>query len=178
MTKCEHCTPPQGLPILPIRYAIAPKEKGAKDLLPKWAESTQTAMISQKLSDQSQLALRVMGKGYLYMLLKMSGSDELVWRVYSVDENGGFWRQHNVEKYGIASVSESDALIGCNAGEHQSGDVAFITIEQPEQCEMAWLAYSRFKWTDEICQQYSDINNAQIRGERMQKIEPAKWLKT
>lgn len=143
MTKCKHCIPPNGLPIFPVRYVIVPKTKEETTLLPSWAQSPQTEMISTKLSDQSQIALRVMSKGYLYMLLKVQGVSQLIWRVYSIDENGGFWRQHNVDKYGVTSVTDSKGVIGCEAGQHKSGDVAFITIEQAETCEKAWFAYSQ-----------------------------------
>lgn len=177
--KCTHCTPPKGLPILPVRYILAPKAKGDKTLLPTWAQSSQTDIFTTKLSDQSQLALRVMNKGYLYVLLQTAPFEDIIWQVYSVDENGGFWRQSNCTTHGPASIKEDSKLIGCTANTHQSSDVAYITIEQPEKYQTAWLAFSPFKWTKDICQQYADLSNdgLSIRNQRMQKIEPAQWVK-
>ena len=179
MSLCSKCKS-QGLPVYPVRYAVAPDYVSAE--LPTWAKKTQLP----ELSKHSKYVLRRMREGYLYVFCEYEDkSGDLDVLVYKVDEQGGFWQQDISKELELnrfqqsiqsnqKSIPLSDTDTTCGNVEHSSTNIAFITIAKPDKCNTAWLAFSECKWSyDTFNQYYQDEDK---RDKRMQKIKPKQWL--
>ncbi|WP_392552174.1 T6SS effector BTH_I2691 family protein [Orbus wheelerorum] len=179
MSLCNKCQS-KGLPIYPVRYAVAPDYTRVS--LPVWAEKKQLP----NLSKQTKYVLRTMRKGYLYVFSQYDNAAlELDLAIYAVDEQGGFWQQDISKELDLLQLScnilekqqpipLSDTKTSCDNSAHSSSNIAFITINKPETCETVWLAFSEHKWSYETLEQY--IYDKDKRNTRMQVIKPKQWL--
>lgn len=178
MSVCNKCQS-VGLPIYPVRYAVAPDYVSVS--LPTWAEKKELP----DLSKQSKYALRTMRQGYLYVLLQYDNTLNLDIAVYKIDEQGGFWQQDTSQEKELLrlgcniikkqqSIPLSETNTSCDNRAHLSSNISFITINKPEQCETAWLAFSEHKWSYETLEQYLYFEDK--RDVRMQVIKPKQWL--
>jgi len=52
----------------------------------------------------------------------------------------------------------------------------FITIQRPHLCGTVWLAFSQHPWTPATMDRYG--SDPALRAERMQPIEPARWIRS
>jgi hypothetical protein len=178
MGLCEKCQS-KGLPIYPIRYAVAPNYVTAD--LPSWAKND----MLPTLKGESKYVLRTMRKGYLYVLCQYENNIILDVSIYRIDENGGFWQQDISKEQDLLgfgdiiseenpSVPFNDIETTCNNSAHLSSNIAFITLSKPEKCEKAWLAFSEHKWSIKTLKKY--LNDEDKRNLRMQLIKPKQWL--
>ncbi|WP_392561852.1 T6SS effector BTH_I2691 family protein [Orbus sturtevantii] len=179
MSLCNKCQS-KGLPIYPVRYAVAPDYTQAK--LPAWAEKKQLP----NLSAQSKYVLRTMRKGYLYVFSQYDTAPlYLDLSVYAVDEQGGFWQQDISKELDLLQfncdivqkqqpIPLSDSPTSCNNSAHSSSNIAFITIDKPEQCDTVWLVFSEHKWSYATLEQYFYDNDK--RNARAQVVKPKQWL--
>lgn len=149
MGLCEKCQS-KGLPIYPVRYAVAPKYINAD--LPSWAKNDMLPI----LKGDSKYVLRTMRAGYLYVLCQYEDNITLDISIYKIDENGGFWQQdiskeQDLLRFGDIiseenpSIPVNDIQTTCGNSAHLSSNIAFITLSTPEKCEKAWLAFSEHK---------------------------------
>jgi hypothetical protein len=205
MGLCEKCQS-KGLPIYPVRYAIAPKD--IESNLPSWAKNDMLPI----LKSDSKYVLRTMRKGYLYVLCHYEGNTTLDISIYKIDENGGFWQQdiskeqdllrwgciestENYLPWAQDDISKEQEILklncieseenhipfneiptNCNNSAHLSSNIAFITLSKPEKCEKAWLAFSEHKWSIKTLKKY--LIDEDKRNLRMQLIKPKLWLKS
>lgn len=179
MGLCQKCRS-VGLPIYPVRYAVAPEYVITS--LPSWAENKQLPTLSK----HSKYVLRTMRKGYLYVFCQYEGSgSDLDVLAYKVDEQGGFWQQDISKELDLLRFGESvdqeqqsvpldDIQTTCDNSAHSASNIAFITLAKPEKCDMAWLAFSEHKWSAKTLKKY--LNDKDKRNLRMQAIKPKQWL--
>lgn len=179
MGLCEKCQS-KGLPIYPVRYAVAPKYITAD--LPSWAKNDMLPI----LKGDSKYVLRTMRAGYLYVLCQYEDNmTDLDISIYKVDEQGGFWQQDISKEQDLLrfddpiieenlSIPFNDIQTTCGNSAHLSSNIAFITLSNPEKCEKAWLAFSEHKWSTNTLKKY--LIDEEKRNLRMQLIKPKRWL--
>ncbi|OCG22152.1 T6SS effector BTH_I2691 family protein [Gilliamella sp. App4-10] len=179
MGLCEKCQS-KGLPIYPVRYAVAPKYIKAD--LPSWAKNDMLPI----LKGDSKYVLRTMRAGYLYVLCQYEDNmTDLDISIYRVDEQGGFWQQDISKEQDILrfddtlieenlSIPFNDIQTTCGNSAHLSSNIAFITLSNPEKCEKTWLAFSEHKWSAKTLKKYRIDEDK--RNLRMQLIKPKQWL--
>ncbi|MGS1001626.1 T6SS effector BTH_I2691 family protein [Burkholderia glumae] len=159
--NCANCEK-TGLPILPVRYAVLPKNAHLK--LP--AGITGKGMTDIALQEH-QYGLRTLREGWLFVFYERGARGRDYWQAYRVTPDGRLWKQDlplpREPRTDPACVQTGVAL-----------QMDIITVEQPQKCGTVWLAFSEHAWHDEIFKQYA--SNAALRAQRMQSIEPAQWI--
>jgi hypothetical protein len=159
--KCANCEK-TGLPILPVRYTVLPQTVNAK--LP--------AGISGKgVTDVSLTAhhygLRTLREGWLYLFYAKGARGSNYWEAYTVTEDGRLWKQP-------LPLPTAPAIHPACAQKSIAVQMDIIAIERPEKCGDVYIAFSEYPWHKDIFKLYA--GDAALRAQRMQRIEPAKWI--
>lgn len=158
---CDFCEK-DGLPILPARLAIAPKNANA----PK-AEGAMLAgdAANIPLGEHAHYTTRILRSGYLYMY------DEArkYWSAWFITD-GAYFIPFEVRQ------SVSPALLAgrepCSRGGHRE-IASCITISSPKLATKVWLAFSDVQWTPEVLDRHSD---ATYRDRHMRKLDVPELL--
>jgi hypothetical protein len=160
-TKCANCEK-AGLPILPVRYAVLPKLVSAS-----MPEGIGGEGVTQIALTQHSYGLRTLRAGWLYLFYVKGARGNAYWEAYEVTEDGRLWKQSMplpaVAVTHPACVQKDRAL-----------PMDIIAIEQPHKCTEVYIAFSEHKWLDDTFKRYAA--DAALRKQRMQRIEPAKWI--
>ncbi len=162
-TPCENCQK-SGLPILPVRYAVLPKNAGVK--LP--GGITGNVMTDIALQDH-EYGLRTLRAGWLFLFYEKGARGRNYWQAYRVTPDGRLWKQNQPPPL----PREPRTDLAC-AKKGIAVQMDMIAIEQPKKCGKVWLAFSEHAWHDDIFTQYA--KNESLRQQRMQLIEPAQWI--
>lgn len=162
-TPCENCQK-SGLPILPVRYAVLPKNAGVK--LP--GGITGNGMTDIALQDH-EYGLRTLRAGWLFLFYEKGARGRNYWQAYRVTPDGRLWKQDQPPPL----PREPRTDLAC-AKKGIAVQMDMIAIEQPKKCGNVWLAFSEHAWHDDIFTQYA--KNESLRQQRMQLIEPAQWI--
>lgn len=153
---CRDCNK-RGLAILPVVPTVAPntirsataelkrldRRYSARDLNAHW------------------MVLRTLPAGYLYML-----KPDNTWDAYVVDADGLF------RMIALAHVPASPGEVTpMSQACQRSGDniPAQVIAVDPDQYAAVWLAFSRYRWTDNVRAQY--VADSKLRNERMTKLD-------
>lgn len=160
---CKNCEK-GGLPILPVRYTVLPKTVSAK--LPEGI--TGESVTSVALTEHNY-GLRTLREGWLYLFYTKGPRGKNYWEAYRVTEDGRLWKQ----AMPLPAVPVTHPA--CAKSGH-AVPMDIIAIEQPETCDKVYLAFSEHAWHQKIFDMYADAKNASLREQRMQCIEPAKWV--
>ncbi|MET4615089.1 hypothetical protein ABIA71_000651 [Stenotrophomonas sp. 2619] len=167
---CEACRS-TGLAILPVRYTVVPVTCSAANVTPL---STARLGSNDLVEGGYKYALRTARKGMLYVYYEQSGPyGGNYWEAYAVAENGTLWPQASAA---AARAIDGGGLPTCTRSGHNHLRKEFITIQRPETCGTVWLAYSQHTWTPATLERYA--RDGALRAERMQPIQPAKWIQT
>ncbi|MFC3552431.1 T6SS effector BTH_I2691 family protein [Lysobacter cavernae] len=146
-TKCPFCDK-VGLPILPVRYAIAYNDdKRVKQKAPKLQAPFGQGVDNIPLpSKQAQYTLRLLRPGYLYVFNEKRGE----WSAYVVTE-AGFLYQFDVH---AKSPPASDSIeFSCSrTGDEQIARC--ITIPDASSAGKVWLGYTDTAWTPNQLQKH------------------------
>ncbi|WPP01760.1 T6SS effector BTH_I2691 family protein [Pseudomonas sp. HR96] len=129
LEACNVCQR-SGLPILPLRRALVPKE-------PVWPE------VATELPD-TQLGLRTLRAGYLYVLL-----DQKVWQAYEVMADG-YLRQ--IDPYRRRAASYNVLSSTCIHGDHDI-PASFLNIDTARY-STADIAFSGDPWPRSVLDAY------------------------
>ena len=162
---CNNECKSTGLAILPVRYAVVPKP--IKSSLPGWAQDPQVNDIN--LENGDHYALRTLRQGYLYLFYEKGALGNHYWQCFSIASDGSLWLQHS------ASLPQEITSPDCHSDSHDASMVEFFCIAAPQKCGDVWLAYSQFRWSETTLERYK--NDPALRVQRMQKIQPAAWIK-
>ncbi|PTQ89468.1 hypothetical protein C8K18_1122 [Paraburkholderia sp. GV068] len=159
--KCANCEK-TGLPILPVRYTVLPQTVGAK--LP--------AGISGKgVTDVPLTAhhygLRTLREGWLYLFYAKGARGNNYWEAYTVTEDGRLWKQP-------LPLATAPTIHPACAQKSIAVQMDIIAIERPEKCGDVYIAFSEYPWHKDIFELYA--GDAALRAQRMQRIQPAKWI--
>jgi hypothetical protein len=162
-TKCANCEK-AGLPILPVRYAVLPKIISAS-----MPDGISGEGVTQVGLTQHKYGLRTLRQGWVYLFYVEGARGNAYWEAYEVTEDGRLWKQSMplpaVPLTHPACVQNNRAL-----------PMDIIAIEQPHKCTEVYIAFSEHKWLDDTFKRYA--TDAGLRKQRMQRIEPAKWIST
>ncbi|MEJ8846204.1 T6SS effector BTH_I2691 family protein [Variovorax rhizosphaerae] len=158
--KCDQCSA-KGLPIMPVRYAVVPKDVSPG--LPDWASGERVKEVA--LGSDFQYALRTMRKGYLYIFYQWNKEGSNKWECYAVGEDGCL----TIQPSPAAAWPQSTPVLACSRHALNT-QVHYIVIEEPEKCGPTWIAYSEHKWSNETVKEYE--TDSVLRNKRMQTIHP------
>ncbi|MET3212762.1 UNVERIFIED_ORG: hypothetical protein ABIC48_000505 [Burkholderia territorii] len=158
---CNNCEK-GGLPILPVRYTVLPRTISAK--LP--AGITGEGITGVALTEHNY-GLRTLREGWLYLFYAQGPRGKNYWEAYRITADGRLWKQS------LPLPVEPVTHPACAKSGH-AVPMDMIAIEQPEKCGEVYLAFSEHSWHTKIFDLYAQ--NATLRKERMQCIEPAKWI--
>lgn len=163
---CEVCTV-VGLPILPLRYALAwageevPDSKRAPQLSAPFSASTYPSLDAT----EAHYTLRVLRGGYLY----------------TYDEARREWSAYEVSEGGTLSVFDADE--GPGAGERPAAVKCSraaspslgrcIQVKDPAKAGKLWLAHSDTQWTVAVKEKHAD---AAYRAKHMRCIDVGAWF--
>jgi len=161
ISLCEQCKA-TGLPILPVRYAVVPKN--INPALPAWASGDRVTSVA--LGDDFQYALRTLRTGYLYLFYAKNARGSKQWECYAVGEDGSLIRQADPQ----SAQPQSTPKLSCSRHGSVNTQVHYLVIEKPESCGATWIAYSEYKWSQETLKEYE--TNTKLRNKRMQTIQP------
>jgi len=167
-SACDVCRS-IGLAILPVRYTVVPAScnVGLGGLSPAHASDVDVSAAGYTY------ALRTLRQGMLYLYYEQGPYGPEYWECYAIAENGTLWRQPTA--YSARAIA-GGGLPSCGRSGHDPMRTEFITIQRPHLCGTVWLAYSQHPWTAATLERYGA--DAALRAERMQPIEPARWIKS
>lgn len=129
---CEYCDK-RGIPILPLRYAVAEAGSGA----PQAADSTVPLP-----AESAHYTCRLLRSGYLYVF------DEAreTWDDYFVMPDGYFFRLHAAPGRPLVLPQKP-----FNCADLGHAEVAScITIPDPDGATRVWMAFSDVQWTEAV----------------------------
>lgn len=159
---CEVCTR-TGLAIMPFLQTVVPANVPGASL---GAFERDRGCAVDVGSAGYKYALRTVREGYLYLFFEKGARGRGYYELYSVDAQGRLW-------YQLQPYAER-ATVCCQRVGDDAGRMEFLVIEDPTLCGKVWIAFSQHKWTPEVMDRYAD--DVGLRAERMQSIEPAKWI--
>ncbi|VFR45200.1 hypothetical protein ANT2_0790 [plant metagenome] len=163
---CRTCQA-TGLPVLPCRYTVIPKDFIVPLAEPLGVYSGERVK-DVAISDRYRYAVRTLRAGFLYLFYESGPQGSNYWEAYAVTEAGELWKAADAQ-----SVQGAATKACSSQGGHNALRMQYLVIEKPEQCGKVWLAYSEHKWSDKTLQRYE---GGPERAKRMQPIEPAAWI--
>jgi hypothetical protein len=162
--RCANCEK-TGLPILPARYTVVPYTVAAK--LP--AGISGHGVTDVKLTEH-RYAMRTLRAGWLYLFYVKGPRGSNYWEAYNVTEDGRLWKQS------LPLSAEPTTHPAC-AQRASVVPMDILAIERPEKCtDRVYIAFSQHAWHRDTFELYK--NDAGLRQQRMQWIEPSKWIST
>ncbi|HFF3760630.1 T6SS effector BTH_I2691 family protein [Stenotrophomonas forensis] len=165
-SACDVCRS-TGLAILPVRYTVVPASCNVDlgGLSPAVASDIDVSAAGYTY------ALRTLRQGLLYLYYEQGPYGPEYWECYAIAENGTLWRQPTA--YSARAIA-GGGLPSCGRSGHDPMRTEFITIQRPHVCGTVWLAYSQHPWTPATLDRCGA--DSALRAERMQPIEPARWI--
>src|SRR5437868_14350335 len=160
--ECANCQK-TGLPILPVRYTVLPNKFPAK--LP---DGIGGKGITDVPLTTHRYGLRTLRDGWVYLYYVQSARGPKRWEVYKVTEDGRLWKQSRPLP---DEPSTHPACAQCAI----AVPMDLIAIERPEKCtDRVYIAFSEHAWVEDTFKRYEE--NPALREQRMQWIEPSKWI--
>lgn len=161
---CSFCGR-QGVPILPLRYAVIPNylEAGRGEDSPQvLLGGRESALGAVPQMQRHRYTVRTLREGYLNVYLNRPG----LWQVYSVTPEGNLRL--------LADPDDIDEKTGkeMSAQCKRSGDnipASFIHIGDPARTPVIWLAFSSARWSASVRTKYEADP-----AKRMQRFDVAK----
>jgi hypothetical protein len=160
--KCVNCEK-TGLPILPVRYSVLPKD--VKAVIPKGISGARVVDIAL---DAHHYGLRTLREGWVYLFYEVGPRGNRYWEAYKVTSDGRLWKQAlPLPRMPVAHPACAQRAIAV--------PMDLITIERPEKCTgRVFVAFSEHAWHQEVFDRYA--LDATLRQARMQFIKPSEWI--
>ena len=156
--SCDFCDK-RGLPILPVRYAVAPVEAKA----PKLAGALKMAQ-DVPLGDYAHYTNRLVRNGFVYVYDEARRQ----WSSYYATPTGHFTR-FDINRPLPPALKEASP---CSRNGHP--EVAgCITISSPKQASAVWIGFSEAQWTPAVLAKHED---AGYRERHMRRFDVKAWL--
>lgn len=162
---CAQCQA-TGLPILPVRYAVVPRN--VQPALPGWASGERVSSVD--VGGDFHYALRLARTGYIYVFYEKNARGNNQWECYSVGQDASLTR---FMEWRHARPQETPEL-HCTRHGPVNTQVHYLVIEQPEKCATAWIAFTQDLWSEDTVREYT--GNPQLRNARMQTLHPAQMI--
>nr|WP_305000225.1 T6SS effector BTH_I2691 family protein [Salinisphaera sp. Q1T1-3] len=157
---CPFCER-QGLPILPLRYAVIPKALDARpdDIL--GGHSQLGEGVTDKPLNAHKYTLRTLREGFVQVYLGTPG----VWQVYAVNQDGHLRLMPDPDD--IDHKTGDSVSARCKRDGHNI-PASFIHVKDPEATPTIYIAFSDHPWPKSVRDQYE-----QEPASRMQQIDCA-----
>lgn len=166
--KCPDCVK-SGLAILPVVYTALPnriRPSAALEFLPQSDLAQALRNLDKGLNSEDMQhhwhVMRALPSGYLYILDPAEGT----WQSYAVDTAGHL---HSMGAATLPATPQSPAP--CSRSEHDDRALQVFALD-PDKTPEVWIAFSRFRWTDRVMQDYAADRNG-CRAARMLKLDVA-----
>lgn len=165
--RCPVCTV-IGLPILPLRYALAWAGEGVESgqHAPELAGQFDAAAYPEPETDQAHFTLRLLREGHLYVFDE--ANDE--WSAYEVDSSGSLHRFDPEEGPLEGGPPVHPAMCSRTA---PLSLARCIQISDVDKVEKIWMAFSETRWTAEVKARHA---NAEYRARHMRCIDVGAWV--
>ncbi|SOZ63291.1 conserved membrane hypothetical protein [Cupriavidus taiwanensis] len=179
---CPFCQK-QGLPILPVRYAIARDDISGGRQAPRLSSPFGNGVQNIKLPSGQRYSLRLLRPGYLYVCNEKRGS----WDAYVVTEKGYLYPfakeiKHSVlEKMNPDAPQSIDALLippkesiefSCQREPDHPYLARCIMIPNAESAERVWIGFSDTPWTKRIWKAHTRSSE---RAKHMRELRLDLW---
>jgi len=160
--KCVNCEK-TGLPILPVRYTVLPKN--IKAVMPKGISGSRVTDIAL---NAHHYGLRTLREGWVYLFYEVGPRGNRYWEAYKVTSDARLWKQ----TLPLPRVPITDPACAQRA---IAVPMDLIAIERPEKCTgRVFVAFSEHAWHKEVFDRYA--SDSTLMQARMQSIEPSKWI--
>lgn len=156
----------RGLPILPLRYAVARCDDIVRDKAPQLQAPFGDGVHNIELpADSAHYTLRTLRPGYLYVFNEVRGE----WKAYVVNDNA------YLMEFDIGSKTPPD-VADAQPCERMQGAAAgrCVMIPDPELAGAVWLGFSDTAWTAAVLEKHS---RQAWREKHMQRIDVGAWAR-
>lgn len=160
--KCVNCEK-TGLPILPVRYSVLPKN--VKAAIPKGISG---ARVTDVALDAHHYGLRTLREGWVYLFYEVGPRGNRYWEAYKVTSDGRLWKQ-------TLPLPRVPVTHPACAQRALAIPMDMIVVERPEKCTgRVFVAFSEHVWHKEVFDRYA--SDETLRQARMQFIKPSEWI--
>lgn len=166
---CKFCDK-KGLPIVPVRYGIAPDkvfsdstDRVVQGQAPDVAERFVPPESGIELGNHEHYTLRVMRSGYLFVYDEIAGQ----WTAYAVTDEGYFFRVPLDD----ANPPEA-ADFACSRNATDIALASVITIDDPDSAGNIWFGFSEVWWPQAVRKANEDPNT---RKKLMRCVDVGAW---
>lgn len=160
-TTCPFCDK-KGLPILPLRYAVARADiSHAPKLQAPFGQGVQEIVLPEK---EAHYTLRLLRSGYLYMFDERRGE----WTAY-VTTNEGYLFEF--DPHAAPAPTVHDTQFTCT----RAGDAHVarcVTVKDAKHASKVWLGYSDVVWTTAVLEKHA---KQAWREAHMRAFDVAAW---
>ncbi|CAB3751499.1 T6SS effector BTH_I2691 family protein [Paraburkholderia solisilvae] len=160
---CAFCDK-QGLPILPVRYAIARADMGHAPVLPATFKADVAAIDLP--ADTARYTLRLLRPGFLYVFDEQRNE----WSGYVVNEQSYLYA-FDVHAKSPPQVGNKTFNDACKA-KSDPYKARCITVKDAAHATRVWLGFSDTPWTSAVLSKHS---TSAYRTAHMQCIDVASW---
>jgi len=160
---CDFCDK-RGLPVLPVRYAIA--EEGS--LAPQLTAPLAVHDLGGKkipLEGRAYYTTRLLRSGYLYVYDEARKR----WEAYFVSERGYFLGFDIKQPMSPAVTAAREP---CTDEGHRE-IAACVTIRDPKNATKVWFGFSDVEWTPDVIKKHND---PAYRARHMRSLDVKTWL--
>lgn len=156
----------RGLPILPLRYAVARCDDIVRDKAPQLQAPFGDGVHDIELpADSAHYTLRTLRPGYLYVFNEVRGE----WKAYVVNDNA------YLMEFDVGSKTPPD-VAGAQPCERMQGAAAgrCVMIPDAELAGAVWLGFSDTAWTASVLEKH---RRQAWREKHMQRIDVGAWAR-
>ena len=164
---CPNCTK-AGLPILPLRYAVARNDGAVEEKAPTLAAPFGDGVSDIAVPDNlARYTLRTLRSGYLYVFNEVRGE----WKAYEADEDGTLF-EFDIRDRAPPEVDEDEIREVCSR--HGSPDMSqCVIIPDAHRAGAVWLGFSDVAWTREVWEKHK---RQAYRERHMRRIDVGAWV--
>jgi len=159
--SCEFCDK-RGLPVMPVRYALAEKVGRVPPLASPMTADNVAAIPD---SSKAQYTARLLRSGYLYTYDEARKR----WDGYFVND-GGYYLRFDIKQ--PMSPALAKARQPCTDEGHQE-IASCVTIRDPKNATKVWFGFSDVEWTQAVLKRHED---ADYRKRHMRLLDVKAWL--
>ncbi|HBK45298.1 MAG TPA: hypothetical protein DDZ67_02440 [Xanthomonadaceae bacterium] len=165
---CPNCTK-VGLPIFPLRYAIARNDATVTEKAPALKAPFGAGVSSIALpSASASYTLRTLREGYLYMFNEARGE----WKAFEVDRHGVLF-EFDIRKPAPAPADEDDDYREVCSRDGNPPLSGCVVIPDASKAGKVWFGFTTIPWTRRTWEKNKLQKN---REKHMRWIDVGKWI--
>ncbi|MEN1929520.1 T6SS effector BTH_I2691 family protein [Luteimonas sp. MJ250] len=165
---CPNCVRP-GLPILPLRYAVARDDSAVKEKAPPLAAPFAGRDIALP-ENLARYTLRTLRGGYLYVFNESRGA----WSAYEVDEYGTLHGFDYRDPSPPPPLGDGEIREVCSR--HGNPDLGrCVIIPDAHKAGVVWFGFSDVAWTPAVWRKHKQ---QAYREKHMRRVDVGAWVKS